>query len=445
VALLVVAVGLASYVLAIYLLVVLGGGALLHARPPSLPLAVVATAVVAVTFEPVRGVLRRRVLTSPYELLADFTTQVSAAVVTQDVAARMARLLADGTSARRVEVWSVRDGSAGEQRLAARWPGGTEPIDPSGPGVCCHDVVHDGVLLGRIVRDTGAGAQHPDSGGDLNPVEQRLLDDLLGSAGLALRTLALTAGLQQRISQTSARAAEVQASRKRIVTTADAARQRLERDIHDGAQQHLVALAVNLSLAATLAGRDPTRAADLIDDLRLAVQAALSTLDDLSRGIYPRPLTESGLVAALRAAAATSPVPVEVSVEVSIEESIEESNDDSDGSRWRPPADVEAAAYFSCLEAVQNAVKHAGATAVQVRLSRRDGCLTLEVTDDGIGFDPAAVCEGSGLANMRDRVESLGGELAVRSSPGRGSTVCSRIPVAASAAVSGVVAGASGG
>jgi signal transduction histidine kinase len=413
-----VATGMLLFVLAVYLLVVLGGGALLGTPPPSLPLAVFATAVVAVTFEPVRGGLRRRLLTTPYDVLSEFATQVSATVMTQDVAPRMARLLAEGTSARRVEVWLVHDGSVAEQHLAARWPAGSASIDPSGPGVRCHDVVHDGVLLGRILRDTDGVSAH---GGGLNPIEQRLLVDLLSSAGLALRTVALTAGLQHRIAQSAGQAAEVQASRQRIVTTADAARQRLERDIHDGAQQHLVALAVNLSLAATLAGRDPVRAAELVDDLRLAAEAALATLDDLCRGICPRPLTEAGLVAALRAAAATSPVPVHV----------------LDATTGRPAADVEAALYYSCLEAVQNAVKHAAASAVEVRLSERDSCLVVQVRDDGVGFDPAAVREGAGLGNMRDRVESLGGELALTSRPGAGTTVTSRIPVPSGTAVRG--------
>lgn len=408
--------GMAGYVVAVYGVVVLGGGTLLDSLPPSLPLAVLATAVVAVTLEPVRRTLSRRWATSPYDLLAEFTTQVSGVVATEELAPRMARLLAAGTSARRVEVWlcpdgGASDGGAGED-LAARWPVDADPIDRGAPGVCHHDVVHGGELVGRVVRDPG------ESDGPLHPVEQRLLDDLLASAGLALRTLALTAGLQHRIAETTARSAELRASRERIVTAADAARRKLERDIHDGAQQHLVALAVNLSLAATVAERDPHRAGELIEDLRPAAETALATLAELSRGIYPRLLAESGLAASLRAAWATSPVPVHL----------------ADDTARRFPVEVESAAYFGCLEAVQNAVKHAAAASVQVRLTEADGALHVEVHDDGSGFDPTTGSDGAGLRNMRDRVESLGGILAVRSRPSGGTTVSSHIPVPVPAA-----------
>jgi signal transduction histidine kinase len=404
---LLVAGGMAVYVLAVYWIIVVGGGALLDSPPPSLPLAVPATAMVAVTFEPVRRVLSRRMAASPYELLARFTTQVSGAVATEELAPRMAALIGEGTGARRVEVWLRRDGSPAEEDLAARWPPGADPIDATAAQVHRHDVIHAGELVGRIVRDTG------NAGGSLNPVEQRLLDDLLASAGLALRTLALTVGLQHRIAENIERSAEIRASRQRIVTAADATRRRLERDIHDGAQQHLVALAVNLSLATTVAGRDPARAAGLLADLRPAAETALATLAELSRGIYPRLLAESGLARALHAAWSTSPVTVDV----------------IDETTRRFPVEVESAAYFGCLEAVQNAVKHAAASAVQVRLTETGGSLCFEVCDDGGGFDPATVGEGAGLRNMRDRVESLGGSLMVHSRPGAGTTVTGWIPL----------------
>jgi signal transduction histidine kinase len=396
---------MAGYVLAVYGALVLGGGTVLGVRPPSVPLAVLATAIVAVTFEPIRRRLSRRWLTSPYDVLAQFASQVAGAGAAEDLASRMARLIAEGTGASRVEVWVRREGSP-EEDLAARWPTGAAPILDGAPGVRRHEVRHAGEVIGHVVRDPAGGA------GSLSPVEQRLLDDLLASAGLALRTLTLTAGLQRRIRETEARSAELQVSRQRILATSDAARRRLERDIHDGAQQHLVALSVNLGLAATVVARDPRRAASLVSGLRPAVETALATLEELSRGVYPRLLAEAGLAAALRVAWSTSPVPVRL----------------VDQACRRFPPEVESAAYFCCLEAVQNAVKHAHPTRVEVRLATTGTALCLEVRDDGRGFDASAGLEGAGLANMRDRVESLGGTLTVASRSGGGTRVSSCVP-----------------
>jgi signal transduction histidine kinase len=403
-----VAACMAGYVLAVYWLIVIGGGALLGSRPPNVPLAVLATALVAVTFERIRRWLSRRWMPSPYEALAEFTHQVAGVVAAGELAPRMARLLAEGTDARRVEVWLRREDSE-EEGLASRWPPDAGPIQPGAPAVRRHDVRHAGEVIGHVVRESASPADR------LSPVEQRLLDDLLTSAGLALRNLMLTADLQRRIRETVERSAELRSSRQRIVASSDAARRRLERDIHDGAQQHLVALTVHLGLAATVAGRDPDRAAALVRELRPAAETALATLEELSLGVYPRLLADCGLAAALTAAWSTSPVPVEL----------------VDGTRRRFPAEVESAAYFCCLEAGQNAMKHAHPTRVQVRLSADQGALCLEVLDDGTGFDAAPQAEGAGLANMRDRVESLGGALVVDSRPGAGTLVSSRIPVPA--------------
>jgi signal transduction histidine kinase len=419
-----VAACLAGYVLAVYGVLVLGGGTLLGSRPPSLPLAVLATAIVAVTFEPVRRLLSRRWLASPYDVLAEFSHQVVAVAATAELAPRMARLVAEATGSRRVEVWLRREHPAddeladedpadedlADEDLAARWPCDADPVPRSGAGVQHHDVRHAGEVIGHVVRDTGAASAR------LTPVEQRLLDDLLASAGLALRNLVLTAGLQRHIEQTVDRSIELQASRQRIVATSDAARRRLERDIHDGAQQHLVALTVNLGLAATVAGRDPARAAPLVAGLRPAAEAALATLEQLSRGVYPRLLAETGLAAALRAAWSTSPVPVQM----------------VDRTDRRFPSEVESAAYFCCLEAVQNAVKHARPTSVEVRLAATGPVLCFEVEDDGTGFDPAGPLHGgAGLANMRDRVESLGGTVTMDSRSDAGTRISGRIPIRA--------------
>jgi signal transduction histidine kinase len=205
---------------------------------------------------------------------------------------------------------------------------------------------------------------------------------------------------------------ELRASRQRLVAAQDQERRRIERNIHDGAQQQLVALAVKLRLADALVGKDERKAHAMLADLQAETSDALENLRDLARGIYPPLLADKGLVAALEGQARKSTIPVTV---------------DGDGI-GRYPQDVEAAVYFCALEALQNVAKYAGAGRVVVRLAAPDGALRFEVEDDGRGFDPAAA-SGSGLTNMRDRVDALGGTLDVRSRPGTGTTVAGSIPV----------------
>jgi signal transduction histidine kinase len=254
----------------------------------------------------------------------------------------------------------------------------------------------------------------------LTVVEERLFAGLADQAGLVLRSARLRVELQRRASELSRRAEELRASRRRLVDVQDERRRALERDIHDGAQQHLVALAVNLRLAQTLTSRAPHRAQELLDAQRAATVQAIETLAQLSRGIYPPMLAQHGLASALEAAAATSPVPVDVTAR--------------DVGRY--PAHLEAAAYFTCLEAVQNAVKHAAATTISVVLQGSAEALALAVSDNGTGFDTERAAAGAGLTNLRDRVESVGGTLVTRSAPGTGTVVHAELPVPA--AVAGV-------
>jgi signal transduction histidine kinase len=202
------------------------------------------------------------------------------------------------------------------------------------------------------------------------------------------------------------------------VDAQDEARRRLERDIHDGAQQHLVALAVNLRLAANLAVTAPDRAEALLAAQEGAAEDALATLLQLSRGIYPPGLEEAGVAAALRAALGEGVAVVE-------------------RGATRYPIDVEAAAYFCCLEAVQNATKHAAAATVRVEVDAGPDELVLTVTDDGVGFEPAHAADGTGLANMRDRVDSAGGTVEVDSAPGQGTRLRAVLPAVALAALEG--------
>jgi signal transduction histidine kinase len=209
--------------------------------------------------------------------------------------------------------------------------------------------------------------------------------------------------------------AELQASRARLVAAADAELRRIERDLHDGAQQHLVALAVNLELARRLTDSDPAAARTLLEEIGRDVREALESVRELAYGIYPPLLLDRGLAEALRAAAPGAGIPTRVEVEAL--------------DRYAP--EIEATAYFCCAEALHNAATHAGAAArATVRVWHARGALEFEVADDGVGFDERAAERGAGLIAMGDHLGALGGRLTISSKPGRGTRVSGTIPVA---------------
>jgi signal transduction histidine kinase len=208
---------------------------------------------------------------------------------------------------------------------------------------------------------------------------------------------------------------ELRASRARILAAADEERRRIERDLHDGGQQRLVALRIRLELAEELMRQDPARARGMLHLLGGEVEAALDELRSLAAGVYPSLLAARGLPDAIRTAALQSPVPTLVEV---------------DGSD-RYSQEIETAAYFCCIEALQNVAKHAPeASSVTISLNRNGG-LRFEVHDDGPGFALEAAM-GDGLVNMRDRLAAVGGELDINSAPGGGTKVVGTIPVDAS-------------
>ena len=266
---------------------------------------------------------------------------------------------------------------------------GRPVADPAPGSGRCLTVVRDGdqrvaaIIFDEALRD-----------------EQGFVDAATSYAVMTLENHRLTAQASQLLRQ-------VAESRARIQATADDERRRIERDLHDGAQQRLVALRIKLELAAEQMD-DPTLLRGLGDD----VEEALDEIRDLARGIYPAPLADRGLVEGLRAAALRSALPTTVLAA---------------GVR-RYPREIESAAYFCCLEALQNAAKHAGATAAVIDLSD-NGALHAEVRDDGAGYAPERVAEGVGLTSMRDRIAAVGGAVAIRSSPGRGTRVTVEIPL----------------
>jgi signal transduction histidine kinase len=411
--------GLTVFVVLVYVVIVLGGGSLIgRTASPSVPLSVLATAVVALAFEPVQARLEafasRTIhggLASPYDVLSRFSETVSGSFAAEELPARMARVLAEGTGAEWSQVWLV----VGDRpRLAATWPPAAtreraagESLEGQVPGRRSREVRHGGQVLGVLV------VQERENG-PLTSVEERLFEGLARQAGPVLRGARLRAQLELRRAELSARADELRGSRERLVDLQDAERRLLERDIHDGAQQHLVALAVNLRLAQTLAERSPERADAILAGQEQAAVDAVDTLVHLSRGIYPRLLADRGLAPALRQAVVSSPVPVRVIPH---------------GVRRHSPA-VEAAAYFCCLEAVQNAAKHSGATMIHVDVIDEAGSLQCVVEDDGAGFDARTTTAGTGLTNMRDRIEAVGGTLAIQPTPGRGTRIVVLLPTA---------------
>ncbi len=419
-------VALLGFVVLTYLIVVLGGAGLLGEESSPLALSVLATAVVALLFDRVqahaeatvaRAVRRGRPM--PYEVLRSLSGTLGGSHAVEELPARIAKVLVEGTGATWCQVWVVVDG---DPVLAATWPPQAVTRDSTGttdalvPGRRSLPVRQGGELLGVIV------VQEQDDV-PLTTVEERLFAGLADQAGLGLRGARLHTELGLRVAELSARAGDLQRSRERLVDVQDHERRQLERNIHDGAQQHMVALAVNLRLAQTLTTDAPDRARALLAQQRAATTDAIDTLVDLSAGIYPPTLRDDGLTDAIAKASARSIIPVRIT------------------SRHvgRYPSAIEAATYFVCLEALQNATKHSRAGRIEVRLTGEPDQLTLQVEDDGIGFDRSTTPAGAGLTGMGDRVEALGGTLTMRSVPGSGTRVEARLPVPRRAPVQGSV------
>jgi signal transduction histidine kinase len=407
----VVYAALALFATLIYVAIVVGLGA--TAGRGSSFLTMVAAVVVAVTFQPVRARLTRlanRLVygkrATPYEILSEFSERVGDAYASEDVLPRMARILGEGVGAERADVWLVVDR---ELRDVAAWPSGA-PGQPaivlSGgdlPPIEGADRVYP---VGEADELFGALSIRKPLSDPVSPADEKLIADLASQARLVLGNVRLTEELKVRLE-------DLKGAQKRLVTARDEERRRLERNIHDGSQQQLVALAVKLKLVDGMMERDSEKAHELLGQIQQEANAALEDLRDLARGIYPPLLADKGLAAALVAQARKSGLPVEFDV---------------DGV-GRYPQDVEAAAYFSCLEALQNVAKYASASRVSVSLAERDGRLVFSVTDDGRGFDPSERKYGTGLQGISDRLGALDGVLRIESAPGSGAMIEGRLPI----------------
>jgi signal transduction histidine kinase len=394
---------MAIFIAIVYAAIVGGAGALVgSASGPVLSFAAAAT--LAVLFQPARERAHRLAdklvygkRATPYEVLAEFSGRVGEAYATEDVLPRMAQLLVDGTGAASGTVW-LRVGA--QLRPEASWPAGTgsAPVAlagdslPSLAGEHATEVRDRGELLGALT--VVMPAADP-----MDPTKEKLVRDLAGQAGLVLRNVRLIE--------------ELRASRQRLVAAQDEERRKLERNLHDGAQQQLVAISVQLKLLEQLAGRDAEKERELASRLQQAASDAIEELREIARGIYPPLLADQGLAAALESQARKAAVPTTIET----------------AGIGRYTREVEAAVYFSALEALTNVAKYANASRAVVRLSRSNGHLRLEVHDDGVGFDPSATGYGTGLQGMADRLAAVGGDVVVESSPGSGTTVSGRVPV----------------
>ena len=316
----------------------------------------------------------------------------------EDIHVRMVRLLAEGTGAASAGVW-LRVGD--EYRPVATWPTNGSPASVRATkeeppeyeeATASVPVKHRGELLGMLTVDKPPNEP-------LTPVEQTLVTDLAGQAALLLANSRLFEDLR--------------ASRQRLVAAQDEERRRLERNLHDGAQQQLVALAVQARMAESFAGTDLNRQRELLRQMQEGIQDTLEDLRDLARGIYPPLLADKGLASAIEAQSRKVPMPVSV---------------ETDGI-GRYPQEFEAAVYFCVLEALQNVSKYAGASEVTVRVWRDNEDLVFAVTDDGRGFDRRTTPLGTGMRNMSDRLAAVGGSLEVQSQLGGGTSVFGRIPI----------------
>lgn len=369
-------------------------------RRVPLDLAIVLTIVATMVAAPVRRRLERladRLVfgrrLSGYELISQLGTRLEASPGTEDVAATVAAAVQLGLGARWVQ---VSLGRRGERPVASAGIALTAPDDP----VLHVPLVHGPDLVGAI--DCG-----PKTEGRYSAADTELLATLGRQAALAIRNSQLTTELSHRFD-------ELAESRARLVHAEAAGRRQLERDIHDGVQQELVAVLARLGLARNQLRRDKQLAETTMKEVLADGRRALENLQELVRGIHPPVLTDRGLLDAVRERAARLPITAEVS---------------SDGlppeARFGP--DIEGAAYFFVCEALGNVLKHARATRAVVCLQAEQGHLAVEIRDDGQGFAVPAPAQ-TGLRGLRDRIEALGGQMEITST-GHGTTVSAWLPI----------------
>ncbi len=378
---------LAAFITVIYLGVVVGLGSLIGAGGGfRIVLGIFATALTAVAFQPARDWMNRlanRIVfglpSNPYDVLAE-AGKPTPGVNLVEALERIANAIAAGARADRIRVRLLLPDE--------RWCTATWPRRAAGPFGVAYRVENSGELIAEIETD--------------NSASQISIPTFVAQASLALRGLRLSAEVAQRVNELETQAAELAASRRRLVEAEEAERRRLERDLHDGVQQELVALIAKARLARNQLQRDPDQAAATLIELQTGIQRALSDLRQVAHGIHPAVLGSHGLVEAVEAMAARMPIGIHVEADPALRET-------------RYAAEVEGAAYFVIAEGLTNVMKHSLANEAWISIAGDDTQLIVQVDDDGRGFPPSAVRE-SGLRGLRDRLEALGGRLSISSS-----------------------------
>ena len=402
-------VSLAAFIAAVYIGLVVGVSTLVG-WGSGLGLPIVASVLIAMGFQPVR----RRVewwanrlvygeRATPYDVLVRFSRR-SAELSDEELLLRIPHLIVDGTGAATAALWTRTEDGFG---TAASWPKDAEVryvkrdtqfVDPDADYSV--PVFHDGEALGGI-------SLVKDRGDIVTPMEEALLADLASGMGLALRNARLTDQLRQQV-------ADLEASRERVLAAADEARRMLENDLDRGPLQQLVALKVKLGPTRKFADRaGAENAAAMLAQLEEDAGEAIRAVRDFASGIYPPLLEAEGLAVAIAQQARKSAIPISV---------------EGDGLQ-RYGREVEAAVYFCVLEGLQNMAKYARATEGSVTLDATRRTLTFEVRDNGQGFDPASTANGFGLTGMADRLDTIGGQLHIDSTPGHGTVVAGSVPV----------------
>ena len=402
-----VVTSLAVFITGVYVAIVVGVGSVVGAGDePSLVLSIVATTVVAVGFQPARRRLQRlanRLVygqrATPYELLAGFSRQVVASPAGDDetdVLGEVCRLLVEGTGSTSASIW--RDGDRGD-RLVAAWPvSGDRPTAPSADAVT-RLIAHDGESLGVLAVLRRAGEA-------LSSAEAELLEHLSAGLGLLLVNTRLTDDLRRRV-------VELEASRARLVAAGDEVRRDIEAQVSEGPQQTLTAIVHHLEgLRQQAADAGGDRTAQMLGRVAEVVDAANRSISEFARGVFPAILEHHGLDGALRQRAEAAPLPVTVHTDLSD----------------RYPLVVETALFFTASEALQNVARYANATSAHITVSDTTGPLTLQIVDDGDGFDPDTMVTGAGTTNMHQRLDSLGGQLTINSTLGHGTTITATVP-----------------
>ena len=438
--------GLTALIVGAYLLALAAFGRKPDGSERSLLLlSMLAAAGAALAYQPVRDWLTVRVnrvvygeRVSPDEALRTWGSRLTRAIPLDELLLQLAETLRKSMQLRSAQIWT---GAQGRYEVAAMVPhrqaqvytmgdkergvvsrggvSGGSWLDIWLPGLVesatttvtrVAPIAHSGELLGFIV------CERPADRAVFTEDDDRVLTELARQVGLALHNVQLDTALQESLDELRDTNEELRASRVRIVAAGDAERRKLERNLHDGAQQHLVALAVKLRIAKDAVVDDPADAEAMIDEIRGDLQLAIAELRALAHGIFPPLLMSGGLAEAFPAAASRAALPTDTQIVVG-----------------RHAQDVEAAVYFCCMEALQNAGKYAGDNAsALLKVWEDDAALHWEVSDNGAGFDFAGATDvGHGFINMRDRMGSFAGTLEVISAPGAGTTVRGHIPLVA--------------